>query len=116
MAHFSEHCRDCERILGNRCENVNHWMDAEFVRFGPLHRFSRHHSQGVEEAGELFGPLGRKAAMIHILKDCGWIPRTSDWADGQTVDSLGIKVGSRFNGYWDSFEFEEAAKKLVNGG
>jgi hypothetical protein len=30
MAHFNDHCRDCERMLGDKHENVNHWMDELF--------------------------------------------------------------------------------------
>lgn len=112
MASFEEHCRDCERILGNRCEAVNRWMDEDFRKFGPLHRFSKHHTRGVKEAAELFGELGRKAALVHILKDCGFIPTARDWAE-QRVDSLGIDPSKPFKGHWDPRDFIEAARKLV---
>ena len=92
MASFDEHCRDCERLLGDRCEEVNHWLDAGFKRFGPLHRFWRHHWRGVDEVEKLFGALlGRKAAIVHILKDCGHVPSARDWEE-QKVDSLGIDL------------------------
>ena len=112
MAAFEEHCNDCERLLGNRCEDVNHWIDAMFKRFGPLHRFMRHHTRGVKEAEKLFGEIGRKAAIVHILKDCGRIPTARDWAE-QKVDSLGILVDGKFNGYWDARDFNEAAQRLL---
>ena len=112
MASFEEHCRDCERILGDRCESVNRWMDDQFKRFGPLHRFMKHHLRGVNEAEAEFGPLGRKAAIIHILKDCGRIPTARDWAE-QRVDSLGMDPMSRFNGSWDPREFDREANKLT---
>jgi hypothetical protein len=112
MAAFEEHCRDCERILGERCENVNKWLDEKFRVFGPLHRFYHHHNKGVQEAEKLFGELGRKAALIHILKDCGHIPQTNEWEE-KTVDSLGMRKD--FNGYWDPKDFTDKAIKLVNG-
>jgi hypothetical protein len=34
MAAWEEHCRDCDRLLGNRCEAVNGWMDDLFKKFG----------------------------------------------------------------------------------
>lgn len=117
MAAWEEHCRDCERLLGNRCEEVNRWLDELMKKFGGLHRFARHHWRGIDEAAALLGGdrvLVRKAAAIHILKDCGWVPRSVDWKDGQKVDSLGILVGGGFNGYWDPMQFDVAAKKLLS--
>lgn len=110
MAKIEEHCRDCEILLGDKCEEVNRWIDEEFRRFGPFHRFRRHHTRGVMEAEKLFGELGRKAATIHILKDCGHIPTARDWEEGR-VDSLGML--EYFNGFWDPKEFLEEAKKLI---
>lgn len=112
MASFEEHCRDCERLLGQRCEDVNRWMDAEFKRFGPLHRFMRHHTRGIKEAKEQFGEFGGKAAILHILKDCGFIPTGRDWQE-QRVDSLGMNPLKPFNGYWDPQQFDRAARKLL---
>lgn len=113
MAQFEEHCKDCLRLLGNRCEEVNHWMDGLFWKLGPMHRCGRHHTRGVKEAGELFGELGRKAALVHILKDCGHIPTARQWEIGQEIDTLGILVNSRFNGFWDPQQFDRAARKLL---
>jgi hypothetical protein len=88
-------------------------MDELSKKFGPLHRFARHHWGGVQEVGKQYGVLGRKAAAIHILKDCGWVPQDRDWKDDQRVDSLGMLVGGRFNGFWDPWQFDETAKKLL---
>lgn len=114
MAHFDEHCNDCESILGIRLEEVNGWIDGAFKRFGPRHRFERHHWEGVSKAEELFGIEGRKAALIHILKDCGHIPHAKDYNDG-TVDVLGMKQDDDdiFGGYWDAVQFKQAAKLLL---
>jgi hypothetical protein len=113
MAAFEEHCKDCERIIGDRCENVNRWMDACFKDFGPLHRFARHHWRGVDEAGKLFGDLGRKAAIVHILKDCGQVPKARQWAE-QEVDSLGIDPNGKFVGWWEQEHFDITARKVVD--
>ena len=112
MASFEEHCRDCERLLGDRCESVNRWLDAKFHEYREQHRFARHHWRGVKEAEALFGALGRKAAIVHILKDCGFIPRTRDWKE-RKVDSLGMDRTKVFNGYWDPVAFIIAARQLL---
>ena len=113
MASREEHNRDCERLLGQSCDNVNAWLDEEFRRFGPLHRFSRHHDRGVREAEIIYGPWSRKAALVHILKDCGHIPTAVMWANHE-VDSLGMIPGGRFNGFWDPYEFDRAARALLD--
>jgi hypothetical protein len=88
-------------------------MDAEFRVHGPFHRFSRHHTKGVEEAGLRFGPLGRKAAIIHIMKDCGHIPTGRMWLEA-SVDSLGMIPSKPFNGFWDPQDFDRAVRKLID--
>lgn len=112
MATFEEHCRDCQQILGDRCEKVNRWMDEWAAKYGPLHRFVRHHTRGVEEAGWLFGELGRKAAIVHVLKDCGHIPTARMWVE-QKVDSLGMIPADHLVGLWDPQKFVRAAKNLI---
>jgi len=92
MAHFDQHCRDCERLLGDRCENVNHWLDELFRTKGPKHRRVRHHWNGVWEAYRLFGDIGAKAAIVHIVRDCGAIPKERDY--DQTT--LGIIIAPEF--------------------
>lgn len=113
MAAFEEHCQDCYRLLSDRCEEVNRWIDAKFRDFGQLHRFARHHWRGIDEAEKLFGEIGRKAAIIHVLKDCGQIPKAREWADGQSVDSLGMKPGGKFTGCWDAQEFDKVARDYL---
>ena len=113
MASFEEHCRDCERLLGDRCERVNRWLDAKFAEHRQRHRFVRHHWNGVQEAEALFGALGRKAAIVHILKDCGLVPTKHDWEEGK-VDALGMDPNKVFNGYWDPIQFVVAARELLH--
>jgi hypothetical protein len=74
MAHLELHCRDCEAILGDRHEAVNRWIDELFSLFGPQHRRYRHHWRGVREAEALFGKEGARAAIVHIVRDCGGVP------------------------------------------
>lgn len=112
MAAFEDHCRDCDRFLGNRCEPVHRWLDELFSKFGGLHRPWRHHRRGVDEAEKLFGPLGRKAALIHILRDCGHVPKPRDYVE-EKVDGLGLRLNGRFSGYWDPFMFVEAIHALI---
>ena len=112
MAGLKDHGDDCERFLGDRCEDVHIWIDELFRKFGGLHRAFRHHRRGVETAAELFGERGRKAAIIHILRDCGHVPKHRDYVE-EKVDSLGFWLKGRFNGYWDPFAFIEAVHKLI---
>lgn len=67
-------------MLGNRHENVNRWMDELYKTFGPRHRRHRHCWKGVREARSIFGEQGAKAAIVHIVRDCGGVPsqRTYD--------------------------------------
>lgn len=113
MAAFEEHCNDCERLLGDRCEDANRWMDAMFAKFGANHRFLRHHWRGVAEAEKEFGAIGRKAAIVHILKDCGKVPRAADWEPKADVGIILVPADGLM-GHWDSQEqFDDAAHKLV---
>ena len=79
MASFEQHCKDCEAILGARHEDVNRWLDGLFWRLGPRHRRARHHEGGVRKAAEMFGPEGARAAVAHIVRDIGFVPRERDY-------------------------------------
>lgn len=116
MASFEMHCRDCERLLGSRCEDVNQWIAEGFKQFGANHRFWRHHWRGVVEAESLFGALGRKAAMVHILRDCGRIPKARDWDKLGDKSQLIISPSEGMMANWKSQEeFDTAARELLNG-
>ena len=92
MAHFEQHCRDCEAVLGQRYEAVNRWMDELFCKFGADHRSRRHHWRGVQEAKDLFGEEGAKAAVVHIVRDCGDVPKARDYEK----TNLGIIIAPAF--------------------
>jgi hypothetical protein len=76
---FQVHCRDCERILGDRHEKVNRWLDELFRVKGPAHRKLRHHTRGIQLAQQLFGIEGAKAALVHVVRDCGHVPDDGDY-------------------------------------
>jgi len=93
MAKFSEHCDDCERLLGKRFEDVNHWIDELFKTHGPKHRRFRHCWSGVRQAEMLFGAEGAKAAIIHIVRDCGGVPSRRSYDESS---ALGIVLAPEY--------------------
>jgi hypothetical protein len=114
MSSRKDHNADCQKILGQECNEVNAWLDDAFRKFGPRHRFVKHHWEGVAKAEELFGETGKQAAIIHILRDCGHIPSAKDYEDG-TVDVLGFKQddGEYFIGHWDAIAFRKAVSEHI---
>lgn len=118
MATFEQHCLDCEKLLGNRHEDVNRWVDGLFWKLGPRHRRMRHNTHGVRLAGELFGPEGAKAAIVHIVRDVGAVPNERDYntfpegievAPGFVAPTLGYEQ------FWDEFraKAEEEIKRVL---
>jgi hypothetical protein len=86
---FEEHCRESEKLFGDRFELVHLWLD-EFMGkppHGMRHRRIRHHKAGIAQAERLFGPMAAKAARRHIESDLeleGWTqadPFPADEAD-----------------------------------
>jgi len=110
MASLEQHIRDCRQLVGEPCEDVNRWIDGYFNEFGPYHRFKRHHREGIQEAQTLFGDRGRRAAAVHVLRDCRHIPRASDYSDGK-VDRLGLVARWPVSAY--IHYPEEAFERLV---
>lgn len=92
MASFEQHCRDCEAVLGQRHEGVNRWLDELFRKYGPNHREHRHHWRGVQEAKDLWGEDGARAAVIHIVRDCGSVPTARSYEK----TNLGIVIAPAF--------------------
>ncbi len=112
MAKFEDHCRDCERLLGDRHENVNRWMDELYAKYAANHRRHRHCWKGVREAKHLFGEAGARAAIVHIVRDCGEVPRQRDY-DRQ---NLGIVIAPEYL-YYDGLDEKAFDKfgKAVSG-
>ena len=42
------------------------------------------------------------------------MPKAREWADGQSVDSLGMKPGGKFNGHWEPEHFDKVARGHVD--
>ncbi len=107
MADLERHCRDCERLLGDGHEAVHQWMDQEFGKHGADHRRFRHHSRGVDEADELFGREAARAAVAHIVRDCGRVPRERDYYRAHDfrieVAPASMAPGGE-DAWWDEFE------------
>lgn len=85
MAQFEQHCKDCQIILGKKFEDVNRWLDSMFWKRGAGHRRYYHHLTGVRKAQELFGPGGAKAAVVHIVRDCGRVPRDREYDESYSL-------------------------------
>lgn len=90
MAKFEEHCDDCMRLLGDRHPLVNRWIDELFKIHGPAHRRFRHCWDGVRQAEKLFGKEAAKAAIVHIIRDCGHVPKQRDYDQVKDSWNLGI--------------------------
>jgi len=112
VAKFEDHCKDCERILGNKRGDVNRWMDELFKQYGPRHRRHRHCWHGVREALKLFGMEGAKAAIIHIVRDCGEIPSQRTY-DETALGGGGIVIAPEYT-YSDGEAAQKSFADLVN--
>ena len=87
MPTFNQHCSDCLKILGDRHEQVNLWLDDLQKVYGYEHRKFRHTLEGIEQIREMFGDEGVKAAEVHILRDMCAIPKdTKDYEHGCFLD------------------------------
>ena len=103
MAHWKEHCKDCEEMLGDRWEVVHHWLDEYAKTYWPsmVHRVHRHHREGVHEIREKWGDEAAEAAEIHIIKDEGAVLSKDE-------------IEKRYNIKWQTKEeLEEQVKKCT---
>jgi len=70
MAHQSQHCTDCQRLLGQTFAPVHAFLDQYATKYGGLgHRLLLHHRRGVELVAKRFGEEARPAAELHIIRD-----------------------------------------------
>lgn len=74
MARREVHIDDCMRLLGAPFNMVHEYLDFYVKKYPPpiyleYHRKFRHNRKGVAKCLELFGPLGEKAAKIHMIRD-----------------------------------------------
>ena len=94
MAHPIEHAKLSVIKFGGRIEDyiaIHQWFDETQGWVGEsLHRMFRHHSEGIFEAENVFGPTltnsdgkvvyTRYIAEQHIREDCdGYIPSAKKW-------------------------------------
>ena len=118
MAEFDRHCQDCEKLLADRHEDVNRWMDGLFWRFGPRHRRFRHCTNGIRKAGEIFGPEGAKAAIVHVVRDIGAVPKERDYdvvPEGIEIMPAFVAPSCGFEQHFDLFkaQVEEEIRGLL---
>jgi hypothetical protein len=95
MATIDTHIEDCMRLIGAPFEKVHRWLDQYAKKFNPhthleYHRKFLHHKNGVKRCGELFGPLGERAAKIHIIRDVELYVLSKQFRDvmGDEIDEL----------------------------
>ena len=94
MAHPWHHAQSSARRFGGVPEDylaIHDWFDASKAHLGLFtHRALRHHTFGIFEAEERFGPVIRTSAgrMVptrfigeqHVREDCGGrVPSVGDW-------------------------------------
>ena len=94
MAHPNIHAKSSAKKFGGKPEDYIHlheWMDETKGWVGEsLHRIFRHHSEGIFEAENVFGPTlinsdgaivyTRYVAEQHVREDCdGYIPSAKEW-------------------------------------
>ena len=98
MAHFEEHCRDCEKKLGKRFESVNRWIDGCYKPGGSWeHRDIRHNLEGVKIIRELCGDEATEAAKLHILLDWkGFIIENQIPKDQREAELLRLEITENF--------------------
>ena len=94
MAHPIIHAKSSAKKFGGNWEDYIHlhnWLDETKGWYGhSLHRAFRHHSEGIFEMEQRFGPefknsdnktvYTRYVGEQHVREDCdGQIPSASDW-------------------------------------
>jgi hypothetical protein len=94
MAHPILHSKSSAKKFGGKWEDyihIHNWLDETKGWYGhSLHRAFRHHSEGIFELQEKFGPelknsdgkivYTRYVGEQHVKEDCdGYIPSASEW-------------------------------------
>ena len=94
MAYLSEHCADCQKLLGQPFEEVHAFLDQFFPIYGLGHRRLLHHQRGVELIVKKFGEAARSAAELHILRDLA--PKNELGQDWQELRNI---IPQSWDGY-----------------
>ena len=94
MAHPILHAKSSAKLFGGKWEDYIHlhqWLDETKAWYGhSLHRMFRHHSEGIFEMEQRFGPsfensdgltvYTRYVGEQHVREDCdGYIPSAKEW-------------------------------------
>ena len=94
MAHPILHAKSSVKKFGGKGEDYIHlheWMDSTKSWYGhSFHRMWRHHSEGIFEMEQRFGPefknsdgktvYTRYVGEQHVREDCdGYIPTAKEW-------------------------------------
>jgi len=88
-----QHSKSSAKKWGGSWEDyheLHNWMDSSKASMGDIrHRALRHHTQGLFDAEQIFGPVWeistgkkiptREILERHICEDLGYIPTLSDW-------------------------------------
>lgn len=109
MSSFEQHCKECEKKLGKRFEEVHKFLDQFASTLGYDHRKIFHHKYGVILIRHFFGDKAAEAAELHIKADCdGKVPDVEDWMN--SIDFLrGLKMENIQTEVWLIEEKQEIA-------
>jgi hypothetical protein len=92
MADAKQHALDCLRLLEQPYAEVHRHLDSMFRQHGPFHRRYLHNAHTVRMLLEKQGKDAARAAIAHIVRDCGHVPRMRDYRTG-AVDAFGCEQG-----------------------
>ena len=95
MASRDEHCQECVEKLGAPFNEIHQLLD-QFAHYPDMaflkeHRKFLHHQEGIAYFKARYGKQAGEAARLHILRDCGDIPKAVDYYNG-TVDCFGRRL------------------------
>jgi hypothetical protein len=95
MGSQQQHCREDIARFGRAYPEVHQLLDqfAHFpdMRFLSRHRKFLHHEEGIEYVRMRWGEEAGKAALQHVITDCGHVPAMVDYHNG-AVDNYGVKL------------------------
>lgn len=95
MATINLHCEDCEAVLGDACLEVHKFLDQyaayfPIKRFFEYHRSFLHNKYGLILVENKWGEIGRKAAILHLVRDYMEfpIPQNMGWSEKHLAKAL----------------------------
>lgn len=88
MQKYPEADRSIVEEVNRRIDQFAHYPNPETLAG---HRKFLHHLEGAEYFEKVYGYEGRRAALEHIIQDCGAVPSMEDYALG-FVDMYGHRA------------------------